>query len=309
MNIVGQFSWAGIICILINLFAGCGIVFANKAVFQTCKFNFTVALTCIHTIVTLIVARVLRWTGFITPKRIPRRSLIALAAAFTGYIVLCNASLELNTVGFYQLLKIAGAPTMMIIGSISQRQLPKVDVSICVFVTCLGIGLATVTDRQVTTNLPGLVIGVVSVLVTSQYGLWIGSMSKYHNVSSLQLLEQYLPFAAVFMALCVPLSQVLNSLYDARKGLNLYKYEFTSLSVAMIATSAVLGALVTFSTFALIGLTSPLSYAIVGHVKTIVILLGGVFLFHDEMTSAKGIGVLLALCGVIGYTVIESTRK
>ncbi len=36
------------------------------------------------------------------PKRIDWRPLVPLAAAYVAYIVLCNLSLNINTVGFYQ---------------------------------------------------------------------------------------------------------------------------------------------------------------------------------------------------------------
>jgi len=40
--------------------------------------------------------------GFFQPKSIPAAKLIPLAMGFVGYIVLCNVSLNINSVGFYQ---------------------------------------------------------------------------------------------------------------------------------------------------------------------------------------------------------------
>jgi len=40
--------------------------------------------------------------GFFTPKKIPAQQLLPLAMGYIGYIVLCNLSLNLNSVGFYQ---------------------------------------------------------------------------------------------------------------------------------------------------------------------------------------------------------------
>lgn len=298
------------VCILTNVLSACAIVFANKAVLSVFHFKFAVALTCIHTLVTLVAARLLRAAGFITPKRLPRRAVLALAAAFTGYIVLCNVSLALNTVGFYQLTKIAIAPTVLLMEAVGRRQVPDAKVSACVAIVCLGIGLATVADKQVMTNIPGLLVGVVSVVVSAQYGVWIGSMTKYHEVTSLQLLDQYLPYAATMLALCVPVESVILRMSGSAGdsgGSNmstttLWTFPYTVPAVNMIAASAVLGALVTFSTFMVIGSTSPLTYAISGHVKTVVILVGGALLFAERMTALKASGVSIALGGVIAYT-------
>lgn len=42
------------------------------------------------------------------PKAVPKLKLLPLAAAYVGYIVLCNLNLNINPVGFYQITKIAG---------------------------------------------------------------------------------------------------------------------------------------------------------------------------------------------------------
>lgn len=41
-------------------------------------------------------------------KEVPKLKLLPLAAAYVGYIVLCNLNLNINPVGFYQITKIAG---------------------------------------------------------------------------------------------------------------------------------------------------------------------------------------------------------
>ncbi len=40
--------------------------------------------------------------GFFTPKKIPAAKLIPVALGFVGYVVLNNISLQINSVGFYQ---------------------------------------------------------------------------------------------------------------------------------------------------------------------------------------------------------------
>lgn len=89
-----------------NVVSASGIVFANKAVFQTYGFHFTYALTWVHTVFTLVGMRVFASCGMFGVKAIPQRRLVPLAAAYVAYIVLCNLSLKVNTVGFYQV----GAP-------------------------------------------------------------------------------------------------------------------------------------------------------------------------------------------------------
>ena len=54
----------------------------------------------------LQVMLVLAKMGYFEVKQIPQARLTQLAAAYVGYIVLCNLSLKVNTVGFYQVRRL-----------------------------------------------------------------------------------------------------------------------------------------------------------------------------------------------------------
>lgn len=66
--------------------------------------------------------------------------------------------------------------------------------------------------------------------------------------------------------------------------------------------SSLLGIFVSLSTFLVINATSPLTYNVVGHVKTALILCGGYLLFGDEMTVKKVFGIMVAFGGIIIYS-------
>ena len=97
---------------LLNVVSASGIVFANKAVMTTFGFHFIYALTLIHTLATLVGMKVFAYIGMYEKKRLPKMSVASLAAAYVGYIVLNNLNLQMNTVGFYQISKIAVAPAV-----------------------------------------------------------------------------------------------------------------------------------------------------------------------------------------------------
>lgn len=69
-------------------------------------------------------------------------------------------------------------------GAISHRRLPGLSVTICVLVVCFGVGLAPLSDTQMMVKLPGLVVGVMYVVLSAQYGIWIGSMTKQHELDA-----------------------------------------------------------------------------------------------------------------------------
>lgn len=82
-------------------------------------------------------------------------------------------------------------------------------------------------------------------------------------------------------------------LADHQNPKTLLGYRYTPASIIAIAASSVLGLLVSLSTFLVIGSTSSLTYNVVGHVKTVIILLGGVVIFGDRMPIQKLTGKLL----------------
>ena len=85
--------------------------------------------------------------------------ILPLAAAFVGYIVFWNLSLQLNSVGFYQLSKILIAPAIILIEAVWFKKVPTRLELASVGVLCMGVTLATVSDSEVRCPRPLVVAG------------------------------------------------------------------------------------------------------------------------------------------------------
>jgi len=288
---------------LMNILSASGIVFANKLVFQTFGFKFTTALTWVHTIFTLIGMRIFCRFGMFDRKVIPVTRVISLAAAFVAYIVCCNLNLNFNTIGFYQISKIAVAPAVLVIEYMLFRKTASTKVLLSVAVVCCGIGVATVTDTQVSANSLGLLIGLSAIMSTASYQVFAGSKQKELQAGSMQLLHEYTPVASVLLGIMIPIFEPMG--WMERTPETVLGYHYTFAACAAILFSAVLGLLVSLSTFLVIGATSSLTYNVVGHLKTCIILTGGCVLFGDEMPFKKFIGVCVSLLGMVWYTNVK----
>ena len=387
----------------------------------------------------------------------PARKLWPLAASYVGYIVFCNLNLNWNPVGFYQISKIAVAPAVLAIeaGYYGKRASSNVVASIAL--VCAGVGLATVTDPQISSNLWGLTAGFGSIAATALYQIWAGARpwagaggagrrrghgrlaehrgrlgevdtalrcaprgrpgeapcarwgqeargprpepraaahlprlqrqamprragvkQKELGLGSMQLLHQYVPLAAIILALLVPLFEPMGWVEPTAH--TVLGYSMSPGAAAAILASAVLGLLVNLSTFLVrgaaggarhrsdprsaagvwagtarpgaargrlfgraaarplegagrgrprrhrlaqppphpssplpalaeppcpalpcqvIGATSSLTYNVVGHVKTVIILSGGVVFFGDSMPPKKVAGICVAMGGIV----------
>ena len=192
--------------------------------------------------------------GMFEPKEVPKAKLAPLAAAYVGYIVLCNLNLNINPVGFYQITKIAVAPAVLAIEAVYYGRRASRNVVASVGLVCLGVGLATITDPQISSNLSGLAAGFGSVAATALYQIWAGVKQKELGLGSMQLLHQYVPLAALLLAVLVPLCEPMG--WSNPTPQTILGYRFTLGSVAAIAVSSVLGLLVNLSTFLVIGATS-----------------------------------------------------
>ncbi|PSC75159.1 Solute carrier family 35 member E3 isoform A [Micractinium conductrix] len=296
-------AFAPLVYGLLNIASATGIVFANKSVFSIFQFHFTYALTLIHTLTTVVGMQGFLRMRMFEVKQVPRSKLAPLAAAYVGYIVLCNLNLNLNPVGFYQITKIAVAPAVLAIDYFWYGRKASTRVTLSVLVVCLGVGLATITDPQISSNMAGLAAGFGSVAATALYQIWAGSKQKELGLGSMQLLHQYVPLAAGMLAVLVPLCEPMG--WRGAPPGSLLGYVYSPGAVVAIAISAVLGLLVNLSTFLVIGATSSLTYNVVGHIKTVLILSGGVAFFGDTMPPKKAAGIAAAMGGIIWYSQIK----
>lgn len=80
---------------------------------------------------------------------------------------------------------------------------------------------------------------------------------------------------------------------------------------AFIILSCLISVSVNFSTFLVIGKTSPVTYQVLGHLKTCLVLGFGYTLLHDPFTERNLIGILIAIggMGLYSYFCTQESKK
>lgn len=78
-----------------------------------------------------------------------------------------------------------------------------------------------------------------------------------------------------------------------------------------IILSCLIAVSVNFSTFLVIGKTSPVTYQVLGHLKTCLVLAFGYTLLHDPFTERNLIGILVAVygMGLYSYFCTQENKK
>lgn len=216
-------------------------------------------------------------------------------------IIGLNLSLMLNTIGFYQVCKLAQIPTMCIIEGtfLGKKFTRKVIQSI--IIVLLGVGVATVSDVEM--NFEGTVAAVVGVVATSAQQILVGHMQKKHNITSNFLLAKTSPYMAASMLLFGPFMDK----FVTDKWVT--DFEWNVPSLVCLGVSCGFAVLVNISQYLCIGRFSAVSFQVIGHVKTCLVFFFGWLIFAAPVTERNIMGCSVAVVGMIYYSHATEKQK
>lgn len=289
-------DWTAFMYMLLNFTASTCLVVVNKILMDKFHFRYATTLTCFHLFSTFFLLVVVSKLGAFEVKALPLKQVWKLAAGTMGFICLTNLSLQHNSVGFYQVMKVMTTPTVVIIEALLYQKYLETQLKIALLPVCLGVIVTTVTDFRL--NAVGAAYAVAGVIVTSFYQIWSGTLQKSLDCNALQLQYYVAPLAAVFVLPFIPIFDN----YSFSDLDSIWFFEFTPANLTLIATTGVIGFLVNISIFLVIGRSSPVSYNVLGHGKTIFVLLSDFLIFGRPVTMQSSTGILLTMIGVFWYT-------
>lgn len=284
---------------LLNFLSSTCIVVFNKLVYDKFGFKYAVTLTCFHLWCTFFLLLLASRMGVFEIKRLPLGPVTKLAAGTMGFICLTNLSLAYNSVGFYQVMKVMTTPTVVIIEALFYQKYLAKALKISLIPVCLGVILTAALDFRL--NMIGSIYAILGVIVTSFYQIWSGTLQKSLDCNALQLQTYVSPVAGTLILAFIPILDNYNS-SDPKSILN---YEFNAENMSMIAVTGFFGFLVNISIFLVIGRSSALSYNILGHCKTVVVLASDFILFSRPFEFKSTAGILLTMIGVFWYTSLK----
>ncbi|GJM94721.1 hypothetical protein PR202_ga11394 [Eleusine coracana subsp. coracana] len=157
--------------------------------------------------------------------------------------------------------------------------------------------------------LNGISIGLLNLsLGFNSVGFYqmTNTIQKKFKVSSTQLLYQSCPYQSLTLFLIGPF------LDGFLTNQNVFAFDYTSQVVFFIVLSCLISVSVNFSTFLVIGKTSPVTYQVLGHLKTCLVLTFGYVLLHDPFSWRNILGILIAVVGMVLYSyfcTVETQQK
>lgn len=288
----------------LSVVSSVSIVICNKALISTLGFTFATTLTSWHLLVTFCSLHVALWMKLFEHKPFDARAVMGFGILNGISIGLLNLSLGFNSVGFYQMTKLAIIPCTVLLETLFFRKLFSKSVQFSLVILLLGVGIATVTDLQL--NALGSLLSLLAVITTCVAQIMTNTIQKKFKVSSTQLLYQSCPYQAMTLFMIGPF---LDGLLTNQ---NVFAFKYTPQVLFFIVLSCLISVSVNFSTFLVIGKTSPVTYQVLGHLKTCLVLAFGYVLLRDPFSWRNILGILIAVVGMVLYSyycTVENQQK
>lgn len=227
------------------------------------------------------------------PKYIPITNMIPLAVAMAMNIIGMNLSLQISTITFYQITRVLLTPTVAVINFFFyKKSIPRLA-AYALMPMCFGVGLISYYDVKPAPS-PGapikdvgalsVIVAFGSVFISGIYTVWVGTYSRKYDVNGFQLLYNQAPLGGVLLLYIVPWTDKFPALDQAPVN-----------KWVMILFSGFLAAMINVSQFFIISGAGAVESTVVGHLKTVLIVVIGAFTGGRIITDKAALGILLAL--------------
>ncbi|KAK4850810.1 hypothetical protein QYF36_009972 [Acer negundo] len=290
-----------VVAMTFNFLVSVGIILTNKFVMGQVGFNFPIFLTLIHYSVAWILLALFKALSLlpVSPpsKTTPFSSLFTLGVVMSFATGLANTSLKHNSVGFYQMTKIAVTPTIVLAEFILFSKTISCKKVLALVVVSAGVAVATVTDLEF--NLFGACIAIAWIVPSAINKILWSNLQQHANWTALALMWKTTPVTVFFLLALMP--------WLDPPGVLLFKWNINNSSTILV--SALLGFLLQWSGALALGATSATSHVVLGQFKTCVILLGGYILFNSDPGFVSICGAVTALCGMTVYTSLNLQKS
>uniref|UniRef100_A0A0D9ZVS1 Sugar phosphate transporter domain-containing protein n=1 Tax=Oryza glumipatula TaxID=40148 RepID=A0A0D9ZVS1_9ORYZ len=275
---------------MFNIVTSVGIIMVNKALMAT----HATTLTGLHFATTTLMTLVMKWLGYIQPSYLPVPELIKFVFFANLSIVGMNVSLMWNSVGFYQIAKLCIIPVLCFLEILFDKVRYSRDTKLSIMVVLVGVAVCTVTDVSV--NSQGLIAAIIAVWSTALQQHYVHHLQRKYSLGSFNLLGHTAPAQAASLLVLGPFVDF----WLTNKRVDTFNY--TAIVTFFIILSCIIAVGTNLSQFICIGRFTAVSFQVLGHMKTVLVLtLGFLFFGKEGLNFHVAIGMILAVIGMIWY--------
>lgn len=280
-----------------NFFVSVSIILTNKLVLGKVGFNYPIFLTFIHYSLSWFLMAIMNFFSFLPASPAAKNTsysyLFALGIVMSLSNGLANVSLKYNSVGFYQMAKIAVTPTIVLAEYMLFQKTVSCQKVAALTIVSIGVAVATVTDIEF--HLFGACIALAWIVPSAVNKILWSNLQQQENWTALALMWKTTPITLFILVALMPWLDPPGAL----------SFNWSYRNTSTIFMSAALGFLLQWSGALALGATSATSHVVLGQFKTCVILLGGFFLFNSNPGMLSICGAITALGGMSLYTYLN----
>uniref|UniRef100_A0A7N1A799 Sugar phosphate transporter domain-containing protein n=1 Tax=Kalanchoe fedtschenkoi TaxID=63787 RepID=A0A7N1A799_KALFE len=285
------------VALTFNFLVSIAIILMNKVVLGEVGFNFPICLTFIHYVISWLFMAILNAFSILpaSPSTKSRFStLVALGFVMSFSTGLANVSLKYNSVGFYQMAKIAVTPSIVLAEFILIGKRVSYLKVFTLAVVSVGVAVATVSDLQF--HFFGACVALAWIIPSATNKILWSNLQQQENWTALALMWKTTPVTLFFLVGLMP--------WLDPPGILSFNWNYRNTTAILL--SGVFGFLLQWSGALALGATSAITHVVLGQFKTCVILLGGFFLFGSNPGVVSICGAITALAGMSVYTYLNA---
>ncbi|XP_013622817.1 PREDICTED: uncharacterized membrane protein At1g06890 isoform X1 [Brassica oleracea var. oleracea] len=274
------------------------VFFLIRQVLKNIGFEFPVFLTFIHYVVAFILMALLKSFSLL-PAPPPSSKSSSLSLYTLGIVMslstgLANVSLKYNSVGFYQMAKIAVTPSIVFAEFLWYRKRVSFMKVVALTVVSVGVAVATVTDLQF--SLFGACVALAWIIPSATNKILWSNMQQRENWTALALMWKTTPITLLFLVSMIPFLDPPGAL----------SFDWSLANTFAIFVSAFLGFFLQWSGALALGATSAITHVVLGQFKTCVLLLGNFYIFGSNSGVVSVCGAIVAIIGTSLYTYLNT---
>lgn len=178
-----------------NVLSVVGIVLTNKYITEVDGFDFMIFLSFLHFAFTAVCMYLLLYFDFFKFAPVSFSGAMPVAVGSLLSVSLMNLNLSHNSVGFYQLSKLACIPCTLGLQKVMHNTSTSKWVKLSLVPMTLGVGIATVYDVDV--NFVGILFAACAVVATATSQIFTSTYQKGLDCHAMQLLYHTSPAIAL----------------------------------------------------------------------------------------------------------------
>ena len=289
---------------LLNIASSVFIISVNKRLMGTAGYNFrfVVTLNALHYLTTTAWTIVAKRIGMAKegeggkPAHVPFKSIVVFTIVSDLSIISLNTSLMLNSITLYQIAKLGIIPCTCLVEYFLYGRVFTMKMVLSIAMTLFGVSLVAITEMSVQSSTLGVFVALCSVVSSSGQQLLVRHLQLKHSVSAGQLLGVVAPAQGMSLLLLSPVLDKLSS------GLLVTDYAWSQGAAVCLFFSCSAAVLVNVSQFLVLGRFTAVTYQVLGHLKTVCVLVVGYIFFGGVITGQQFFGMLLAMTGMMSYS-------